>query len=321
MPTLVTGGLGFIGAYVVRGLIEQGEAVATLDLSVSGNQAHTVLSAEELSRLAIYQGDASDPHQVARVVRQCEADAIVHLAVVDDFEGHNPAAASMADTRAFLNVLEAGRSLGVRRIVWASSDAVFGSPRFHGPGPIANDAPHHPGFPYAICKSFNEQMAEHYWRTFAVDAIGLRFGYVYGHGRRLLINRPEFDSRLFGAPFRGERAAVPLADSLISWQYVEDAAGSISAALRSTGPLRARTFNTCGTTMVAREVAAIVQRHLPDAQFDFEPGGLDFPGETDDTLAIEDLGYRQRFPIEVGVPRTLDLMRERLQSDAAIAAR
>jgi nucleoside-diphosphate-sugar epimerase len=91
------------------------------------------------------------------------------------------------------------------------------------------------------------------------------------------------------------------------WQYVEDTAGTVIAALAAPDDVQG-TFNTCGSVTNVREIASIVLERIPAAQFEFLPGELDFVHEIDDSETREALGYERRFDIRAGVGRTLDAL-------------
>jgi nucleoside-diphosphate-sugar epimerase len=303
MTVLVTGGMGFIGGHVVRALLEQRTDVVTVDVAAEHNQAHLVLTEDELARIVALAGDVADTAFLLRVVREHDVDRLVHLVHAADATGRNPAFEVRANTQAFLNVLEAARIFGLERVVWASSSAVFGSAARHA-GPVGRDAPHWPRIPYEAYKSHNEAIGDHYARTFGVTSIALRFNYVYGYGRRSLPDRPGFDRGLFLDPARGEVGKVPFADGVGLWQYVGDTVGTVLAALAAPAGVQGA-FNTCGSVVAVRDIADMVKERLPEARFELMPGEMDFVHDIDDSETQAALGYRQRFDMQEGVDATL----------------
>ncbi len=306
MTVLVTGGMGFVGSYVVHALLEDGADVVTMDVAVSGNQAHLVLNEGELARITSIAGDVADGAVLYRALAEHGVDRIVHLVHAVDATGANPAYEVRTNIEGFLNVLEAARTFSLRRVVWASSSAVFGSAAWHS-GRVGRAAPHHPRIPYEAYKSHNEAVGDYYARTFGVGSIALRFNYVYGYGRRVAPDRPGFDAGLFLAPTRGEVGRVPFADGIALWQYVEDTAGTVLAALAAPDEVQGA-FNTCGSVTSVREIAELVGERIPDARFEFLPGELDFVHDIDDSETRDALGYEQRFDIRAGVGRTIDAL-------------
>jgi UDP-glucose 4-epimerase len=299
--------MGFVGSYVVRSLLRDGADVVSLDVATEHNQAHLVLGADELAAVRTVPGDVADTALVDRIVRDHHVDAIVHLVHAADVTGANPAYELRTNLAGFLNVLEAARTFGVRRVVWASSSAIFGSPSAHA-GRVGRDARTFPRNTYEAYKVHNEHVGAYYARTFGVGNIALRFNYVYGFGRRIAPDRPGFDRGLFVDPAQGRVGTVPCGDGVGLWQYVEDTAGTVLAALGAPDGVTGA-FNTCGTVMAVRAVAEVVRERLPSAQFDFLPGEMDFVHEIDDSETKDALAYHQQFDLAAGVGRTLDALR------------
>lgn len=303
MTTLVTGGLGFVGSYVLRNFLSRGDRLVTLDWMVSRNAAHEVLGRDDLERLTVISGDVSDPQLVARVVKEHDVRRIVHLAaLLPAYVDADPPAALRVNCQGLVNVLEAARLFNVERVVWASSCSVLGSQGNHPEGPVTNDAPHYPENLYAATKSFGEHLAEHYHQAFGVDVIGLRFNTIYGQGRQR--SGTELFNELFVKPTKGEPSVIPLGDTILGWQHVEDVAGTVIAA-HDASPTKTRAFNTCGFPCAVRTVANLVQELVPAAQFTFLPVRMTMVWDVDDSLAVAQLGYRGRITIEEGVRRTL----------------
>lgn len=305
MAVLVTGGLGFVGSYVVRDLLARGEKVVTLDWNVHGNTAREVLGENLLRQITVVSGDVADPHLVNRTVKDHGIERIVHLAAILSSDSvADPAQALRVNCQGLMNVLEAARLFSVARVVWASSNSVFGSPEHHPPGPVANDAPHYPENIYAASKSFGENIARHYHTAFGLDVIGLRFNLIYGNGVKRGGGGGRFNAALFEKPARNEPAEVDYGDDTCCWQHVEDAAGTALAALDAPRTVT-RVFNTCGSECSVRGVAELVRQILPQAAYTFRPGRMNVPSRFDDSNAVRELGYRLRIPIAEGVRRTL----------------
>lgn len=305
MTVLITGGLGFVGSYVIRDLLARGEQVVTLDWMVDQNSAQEVLGKDEFNRLTVVSGDVADPYIINRVIKKYNVRRIVHLAsILTSFAVADPTLALRVNCQGLVNVLEAAHLFSVERVVWASSNSVFGSPDRHPSGIVTNDAPHYPKNIYEASKSFGEHLAEQYHQSFGVDVIGLRFNLMYGNGVKRGGGGGRFNAALFEKPARHEPSEVDFGDDTCFWQHVEDASGTVLAALDAP-PTVTRAFNTCGFVCSVREVADIVRKYVPDASYTFLPGRMNVPWNFDDSLAVKELGYKGKIPIEEGVRRTL----------------
>lgn len=173
---LVTGGSGFIGSHVCDALLDAGHAVRCLDnfaTSKRSNLAHL----EGRNDFAVLEGDI-------RSVEDCRAavkgvSAVVHLAALGSVPRSiaDPLSSHAVNLSGFLNMLEAVRLEGVRRLVYASSSSVYGDSK-ELPKREANTG--RPLSPYAVTKVGNEIYAKLYHQLYGVETIGLRFFNVFG---------------------------------------------------------------------------------------------------------------------------------------------
>lgn len=168
---LVTGGAGFIGANLVRLLLDRGDAVTVIDDLSTGRRGNL----DGLS-VDLVEGDILDAEVVDRVARG--RDAVVHLAA----QAGVPA--SLADPKrdcevnvmGTLNLLEASRAAGVPRFVFASSNAPLGKQR---PPATETKAPL-PVSPYGASKLAGEGYCLAYNGSWGLGTLALRFANVYG---------------------------------------------------------------------------------------------------------------------------------------------
>lgn len=304
MTVLVTGGFGFLGTYIVRALLARGDQVVVLDRNVDSNTAQKVLGKEESERIKVVAGDIADPDAVNRAIKENGVERIAHIAALlaADFMGNVPLGVRV-NTVGTVNVFQAAHESGVNRVVWASSNSVFGTVDRFPSGRVPNDATQCPLNVYAASKSFNEHVADHYYRSYGLDTIGLRFNLMYGKGAQRGAT-DKLEEALFAKPARHEPSEVPYGDDRCAWQHIEDAAGTVVAALDAPKTIT-RTFNTCCTPASVREVADIVRKYVPDARFTFLPGTMNVPADFDDSRVVEELGYRAKISMEEGVRMVL----------------
>lgn len=310
MTYLVTGGTGFIGSYTVRDLIEQDEEVVAFDFTPSENSIQQVLTREQMARVKIVQGDVGDPVQVFNVVKQHNVDMIVHLAyLLIPASYADPSAAVRVNCVGQNNIFEAARAFGVKRVVWASSVAVFGPADRYTEALVPDSAPHYPTTVYGACKSLNEFLARHFFDAFGLDNIGLRFTIVYGVGR--MRGGSAFATQLIQKPALGEPSVVIDPDGVLDWQYVEDVSRSIVAACK--GPkTTTRVFNTGGIVGSTREAVGIIRRYLPEAQITLDEASSRGPRRVQyDVSGIAgELDYRPIYSMDEGIKRTINGFRQ-----------
>ncbi|MCG8349310.1 MAG: SDR family oxidoreductase [Chloroflexales bacterium] len=174
MHILITGGAGFIGSHLVRWLLEQGHVVRVLDNFSTGRRE---LLDPLCSAITLIEGDICDFTTVCDAVR--DIDIVFHLAamvsVVQSIE--QPLQAQTINATGSLHVLEAARQAGIRRVVQASSCAVYGNPECL---PVSETELPDPLSPYAATKLAAEQFGQLYTKLYGVETVALRFFNVYG---------------------------------------------------------------------------------------------------------------------------------------------
>ena len=174
LPILVTGGAGFIGSNLVDALLARGYSVRVLDNLSTGKRSN--LPADE--RVELIEGDVADAQAVRGALQGCAA--VVHLAAVASVQASvdDPVGTHRSNLIGTLNLCEAMREEGVRRVVFASSAAVYGN---NGEGrPIDEDTPKSPLTPYAADKLASEHYLDFYRRQHGLEPVVFRFFNIYG---------------------------------------------------------------------------------------------------------------------------------------------
>jgi nucleoside-diphosphate-sugar epimerase len=271
---LVTGGSGFIGSNIVRGLLERGFGAVVLDDLSSGYRENLVPG------VPFVEADVRDAEAVATALQGC--DVALHLAAsvgnarsIDD-----PAKDSQINVLGTLNVLEAARIQGLRRIVFSSSAGIFGELKTL---PIAEDHPQDPDSPYGVSKLAAEKMCLVYNKLYGMKNVCLRYFNVYGVNQRYDAYGnviPIFAERIL----RGEPLRI-FGDGEQTRDFVnarDVAAANIAAA--AAGDSVAGPFNVgSGTRVTINELSAMM-RHAAgrDVGVEFAPPRK---GDVRDSLA------------------------------------
>ncbi len=173
-PILVTGGAGFIGSNLVDALVARGYAVRVLDNLSTGKRSNLPNAAS----VELIEGDVADAQVVQRAVRGVRA--VVHLAAVASVQASvdDPVGTHQSNLVGTLNLCEAMREEGIRRVVFASSAAVYGN---NGEGqPIDEDTPKAPLTPYAADKLASEHYLDFYRRQHGLEPVIFRFFNIFG---------------------------------------------------------------------------------------------------------------------------------------------
>lgn len=172
---LVTGGAGFIGSHLVDALLAAGHGVRVLDNLSMGKLGNLPL---DNPRLQFIEGDVADAALVSRAVAGC--GAVAHLAAVASVQASviDPVATHQSNFIGTLNVCEAMRQHGVRRVVYASSAAIYGN---NGEGVAIDEATAKaPLTPYAADKLAGEHYLDFYRRQHALEPAVFRFFNIFG---------------------------------------------------------------------------------------------------------------------------------------------
>ena len=305
MGYLITGGTGFIGAYITRLLVQEGEEVVVYDVDPRRDILEYLMGKEESDRIKVIRGDVTDLAHLIHVVQEYNITKIIHMAALLSAESSaNPTLALRVNCDGTANILEAARILGLEKMVYASSASVFGLPEKYEQEYVPNDAPHYPASVYAASKSLNERVAEHYFREYGVDSVGLRFATVYGTGQRGGVSASRTEE-LMVKPALGKPGIVPHGDATINWLYVEDAARvAVMASKKATTETRA--FNIDGDIRSVAEAADCIRKLIPGADIKLLPGHVLFAMKLDTTRIREEIGYHPQWPIERAMKKIID---------------
>lgn len=175
MRLLVTGGAGFIGSNTVDALIAAGHAeVAVLDDLSAGKRAQINAKAR------FYEGDLRDAPRVQQIIAQERPEVIIHLAAQMDVRRSvaDPAFDAQVNLVGLLNLIEAARQHGLRRVIFSSTGgAIYGEQEQF---PCNEDHPCHPISPYGVAKFATESYLFFYKAQYGIDYVALRYANVYG---------------------------------------------------------------------------------------------------------------------------------------------
>jgi len=171
---LVTGGAGFIGSHVVDAYIQAGLDVAIVDSLATGSRANVNPAAR------LYEVDIRDGEALDRVFATERPDVVSHQAAQASVRGsmEDPPRDAAINVLGSINVLEAARKHGARKVIYAATGgAAVGEPKYL---PVDEDHPVAPLSPYGASKHAVEHYVALYNETFGLDTTVLRYTNIYG---------------------------------------------------------------------------------------------------------------------------------------------
>lgn len=305
MSTLVTGGAGFIGSYLVRELVERAENVVMFDVST---QAPLIRDIQD--KYVLELGDLSNPLDVHNVFSKHDIKDVYHLgSMLADACEKNPVKALKVNVEGTVSLLEAARLNDVDRFVFASSIAVFGKDVQE---PVDDDAQKDPLTLYGVAKLTSEYYGLWYARKFGLDFRALRFTWVFGPGRKTGITA-DLSSKLIEQAAMGKPLKIGNADEKGDWLYVKDAVKALLLVHDAENPTH-RVYNISGGVHSIREVMAIVKKTIPDAVIDLESGTRTispYPSAYKDERARSELGWSPSYTIDEAVKEHIKTIRQR----------
>ncbi|RQR94407.1 NAD(P)-dependent oxidoreductase [Burkholderia sp. Bp8991] len=217
MRVLVTGGSGFLGAWIIRRLLARGMECVSFDVRTNPRLVEA-LAPERAAAVRWRTGDIADAAATAHAFDGC--DAAIHLAgILTPDCAADPVRGARVNLIGTLNVFEAARSAGLRRVLYASSAGVFGP----DDGAVPLPQTHYGAFKLAC-----EGSARAYWHDHGIASVGFRPLVVYGAGRETGSSAgPSLACR---AAARGERYTIPFTGAT-GLMFADDVAAAYEAAL------------------------------------------------------------------------------------------
>jgi len=298
MPKLITGGTGFIGAYLAHALLKKGEEVVLFDVVKD-----SPLIRDIKEKAKIVQGDVSSWAEVLETVKHYKIDGIYHTgALLSASAEEKPFTAYHVNAGGTFNVLEAARLFNVERVVYLSTIASYG---LNIPDMVNEDTIQMPISMYGVTKVFSERLGEYYHRRFGVDFRAVRLPSVIGPGRggggasaysTFMISEPALKRPY--TVFVEEDVRMPLL-------YIKDAVDCLIRLYEADNKkLKRRVYCIAGFSPTAFEISEAVKRVLPNANIQFKPDReltqivRSWPKYLDESRASEEWGWKTKYLLD-----------------------
>ena len=299
MSTLITGGTGFIGAEIVRLLIEDGEG----PIHVAHRSGNLGRLAGLVDHIELHQFDLDDPASIEQVVGETTPRRLYHFGAMLTGPGEaDPQALLRANAVGYLHLIEAARLAGTEQMIFASSIGTYG--RDLGPDAIDDMSLQRPGTVYGVTKVFGENLGAYYRSKYGLDFRGLRYPSIVGPGVTTW-SLAQYTSWMIEKPALGEPFAVwAPPGTVVPILYYKDAArAAVELAAAPADRIRTINYLVDGPTPTpsAEQMADAVRARIPEAEISFEPQEGSAPPRSlviDDRYAREEWGWSPRFDLD-----------------------
>lgn len=303
MQVLITGGAGFIGSTIARRFLADGHRVRILDSLETGLLTNIPADAEFI------EADIRDTDTLGKACQGVEV--ILHQAAMVSvvLSVAEPSLCFDVNVVGTQRVLQAAVAAGARRVVMASSSAVYGNNPVQ---PKREDSPLDPLSPYADSKLTNEVNARYYSAYHGLETVCFRYFNVFGPRQRpdspysgviSILARKLMQDETFTIFGTGEQTR--------DFVFAEDVAGAITAAATQPG-IRHEVLNVGSgrptSLLELVELAAAAIGRPPKLAFAEGRAGDVMHSQADVTGLAQRLGYTARTSLDVGLARTLDWM-------------
>jgi CDP-glucose 4,6-dehydratase len=315
-PAFVTGATGFVGAHVVRMLLDRGARVVCLERDAIRTTAFDFFDLRR--RVTVVRGDLADFALLERVLNEYEIEAVFHLAAqaLVGVANRSPLSTFETNVRGTYLLLEACRvTRAVGRVVVASSDKAYGT---HDALPYAEDYPLLGLFPYDASKVCTDVIARSYAHTYQLPVAVTRFANVYGPGD---LNLSRIIPGAIVSVLRGEAPVIRSDGTPIrEFVYVDDVARGYLLLAERIDEARGEAFNFgTGEQVQMLDLARRVIR-LAGKEGQLEPRVMlarKIEGEIDaQYLSAEKVesrfGWRAEVSLDEGLRRTIEWYKEHL---------
>lgn len=305
---LVTGGAGFIGSHLAEALTVLGAHVVIID-DLSGGSRQNIA---DLPNVQFLHASILDMPVLMRAVAGCRY--IFHQAALGSVPASvkDPVRYHQVNATGTLNVLEAARAAGVRRVMFAASSSAYGDSEVL---PKVETMPPLPISPYAATKLSGESLIRAYARSYGLDGVSLRYFNIFGPRQNANSAYAAVIAAFATAMLAGQRPIIyGDGEQSRDFTFVANAVHANLLAARSAVPLGGEVINVaCGRRITINQLAQQMARLL---------GGGDLPpiheppraGDVKHSLADLDrarqlLGYEPIVDLAAGLAATLDWYR------------
>ena len=312
MNVLITGGTGNLGSRLVVPLVRRGDRVAVFDIRSTPH-----FHSPEFSKTTTITGNLADRDAVIAAVRSLEIDSIFHLgAVLSSSAEDNPYDAWQANMDGMVNVLDAARLGGAKKVIFSSTIATYG---LQVASPLLDDSPQWPVSLYGVTKVAGERLGVYYQNRFGLDFRGIRLPAVIA-ARGSGGGASAYCSAVFEQSVcSGKYEFYVRPTTRVPMLYIADAVrGLLDLHDAPNEDLKRRVYNIAGISPSANELAEVIQKRLPKVQITYNPDPLrtaiveSWPRQIDDSDSRNDWKWKSTWDLERMADEIIEVLRSEL---------
>ncbi|HLA80358.1 MAG TPA: NAD(P)-dependent oxidoreductase [Thermoleophilia bacterium] len=294
MKALVIGGSGLFGKKTCSALLNDPDFNGVVAFDLVPPPDYWLKSVESFGdKYKFVRGDISDLEQLMAAASANGCDRIVNWAMILSKEPM-PRANTKVGLLGMCNVFETARLLGIKRVVYASSETVYGEQSDYGDREVHEDdrlLPYTGSF-YALAKCLAEVVAGQYHELYGIEPTALRPCIGYGHGGK----DPKFVrwfSEIVSLPAVGKPVHLECTGEALFSTVLSDQVADFARLALKTASSPHTAYNLGGAPTTLKEMATAVKKLIPEARITFgnEPEGCELPWKVNCDRARQDYGF------------------------------
>jgi UDP-glucose 4-epimerase len=278
LRVLVIGGSGLFGRKTVSHLLPDKDVTSVVSMDLMPPREWFLKSIEKYAdKFHFVRGDVSQLEDILNAMKLYPVDGVVNWAFVMGAAVNTaPRLSTKVNALGMCNAFEAARLMGANRVIYASSETVYGPQSMYGDREVTEFDQTNPTHSYAVCKLFAEIIAAQYTQQSGMSFTGVRPTIGYGHGgqspAQYWSDMPSFAA--VGKPFSMDGDGNGLM-SLVSADDLGEFTKILIKAPKSPHPV----YNVGGPATTARDMAAALKKLIPDAKIAFGSQSMMVPGK------------------------------------------
>ena len=263
--------------------------------------------------------DAIDKERLAQALFEYDINVIFHMASILSATGEKiPQIAWDINVNGLINVLEAGRTYGIERIIWPSSIAAFGptTPRDNTP----NTTILQPTTMYGITKVTGELLIEYYYKRYGLDGRSMRLPGIISSETLPGGGTTDYAVEIFYEAIKHKKYTCFLReDTVLPMMYQPDCLKCMIDLLEAdNSKLGRRVYNITGMSFSAGELASKIKKYIPEFKVEYKPDfrqdiADSWPKTIDDSFAREEWGWNPKYDLATMTKEMIEILNKRLK--------